>query len=101
MEVTNVMKAAAEVMKASPMYYPLLEIDYLEGPARGEMSDIYPIGPLVVKTKFTLKWFDKTFVYVISIQYQTLEDICTPMGDLIAKELLWSMFKEDITKSGV
>jgi hypothetical protein len=101
MEVTAVMKSAAGIMCSMPMFDPFLKVEYLSGPIRGVISELYPIGPLVVKTKLKLEWFDKTFEYVISIHYQTLEDICMPMGDLTAKEFLWSIFKEDITKSGI
>ncbi len=92
-EISPIIIAAVDLMKK---VNDGLEVEYLSGMRRADIdkNENGLLSPLGVSTKMTYLEIEKQ----VFLEYQQCEDMLNPLGHLLAEEMIWMIFKEDIAK---
>jgi hypothetical protein len=88
-EISPVIIAAVDLMKR---VNDGLEVEFTSEMKRGTPSSHYPIGQLGVSTKMTLLGIEEN----VFLGYQHCEDMLNPIGHLLAKDLVMSVFSDKL-----
>ena len=88
-EISPIIIAAVDLMK---QVNEGLEVEFIGDMKRTAPSEYYPIGQLGISTKMTLLGLEEN----VFLECQHCEDMLTPIGHLLAEDLVMTVFRDKL-----